>query len=299
METLNTQNADLAEPEGQMKTLSSETASSTPYDDAWRTLSTTASQLLVPMVNEAFGEHFPDDAVVTMFPNEHLLLQQDGTSKKRITDTSFTILSPDVPGFPGERVAIVDGPSEKHYLFECESSPVGSKLLIRIVEYSVTTALDQDSATESGKLVIHIPQAAVLSLRSTKNTPDEMEIVIATEKGQVSSTVHVMKLSNYTADQILEKKLYLLIPFLLFNYEKQFPAIQNDDGKYRALLDEYQTLYRRVDELIPADEHTFSLIDTFTSKALRAMTHTVVDGLAKNYPMIREGVKSAVGGHII
>ena len=35
-------------------------SSTTPYDDAWRTLTTNAPQLLIPMVNEAFGEHFSE-----------------------------------------------------------------------------------------------------------------------------------------------------------------------------------------------------------------------------------------------
>ena len=100
-------------------------------------------------------------------------------------------------------------------------------------------------------------------------------------------------------DAIFEKKLYLLIPFLLFNYEKRFEQIEGDDAQYHALMDEIRSVYERVDELIPADDTESSLIDVFTSKALRAMTHTVVNRLAEKYPNIKEGVNAVVGGSII
>ena len=37
--------------------------SSTPYDDAWRTLTTNLPNLLIPMVNEVFGESFTNQAI--------------------------------------------------------------------------------------------------------------------------------------------------------------------------------------------------------------------------------------------
>ena len=41
------------------------------------------------------------------------------------------------------------------------------------------------------------------------------------------------------------------------------------------------------------------LLDLYTSKLLREMTHTVVDGLAEKYPKIRKGVNTVVGGNIL
>ena len=108
-----------------------------------------------------------------------------------------------------------------------------------------------------------------------------------------------MKLSDYSVDAIFEKKLYLLIPFLLFNYEKWFEQIEGDDAQYHALMDEIRSIYERIDDLVPAENAASSLIDVFTSKALRAMTHTVVNRLAERYPNIKKGVNAVVGGNII
>ena len=87
--------------------------------------------------------------------------------------------------------------------------------------------------------------------------------------------------------------------FLLFNYEKQFEQIEGDVAQYHALMDEIRSIYERIDDLIPAENAASSLIDVFTSKALRAMTHTVVNRLAERYPNIKKGVNAVVGGNII
>ncbi len=49
----------------------------TPYDDVFRTMTNDCKSLLIPMVNEAFGEHYSGNEEISFHPNEHLLLCQD------------------------------------------------------------------------------------------------------------------------------------------------------------------------------------------------------------------------------
>ena len=302
IEELKAQNAALqAENEAlKLERQNVEGNSTTPYDDAWRTLTTNAPQLLVPMVNEVFGEHFSEKAAVVLKQNEHLFYGSGGITQKRITDSNFIILDEDaVEAFLGDGFEITEGLCRKHYVFECESKPVSPAILVRIVEYAVKTGVESSHSGKRAKMRILIPRTAILSLRSTGNTPSEMELEIVMERGSASSTVHIMKLSDYSVDAVFEKKLYLLIPFLLFNYEKKFEQIEGDAAQYNALLDEMRSVYERVDKLLPAEDDESSMIDIFTSKALRAMTHTVVNRLAEKYPKIKEGVNAVVGGSII
>ena len=96
-----------------------ETQSSTPYDNAWRTLSTCASQLLIPLVNEAFGEHFSHNAKVVQLSNEHLFSSPEGRIEKRITDSNFTVQETfGDRGSPGSGFDISEGAILKHYLIE-------------------------------------------------------------------------------------------------------------------------------------------------------------------------------------
>ena len=62
--------------------------SPTAYDDALRTMVNDCQELLYPLINELFGESYTGEEKIIYTPNEHFLGQQDGKSKKRITDTA-------------------------------------------------------------------------------------------------------------------------------------------------------------------------------------------------------------------
>ena len=301
METPQESKARISESEEQPVSSAGGGSSSTPYDDAWRTLTIRTSRLLIPLVNEIFGENFSDSATVTLLPNEHFLPDGDGKGKKRITDTSFTVLPDAGPLLPGDRFLVSEGAKSKHYLIECESTPVTGAILVKIFEYAIQSGIDQEQFLQGKTLTISIPRLAIFSLRSNRNTPDKMDITLSSEGGRLSIPVHVLKLADYSKEEIFEKKLYLLLPFFLFRYEHQFQRIQEDETAFRALLEEFRSIFQEIDTLLPTDggSQSDSLMDLFTSKALREMTHTVVDGLAAKFPKIRNGVNHVVGGNII
>ena len=64
---------------------------STPYDDVFRTLLNDCSSLIIPVINEIFGEKYTGKEKIIFSSNEHFLNQQDGNEDERITDTSFKI----------------------------------------------------------------------------------------------------------------------------------------------------------------------------------------------------------------
>ena len=164
--------------------------SPTAYDDAFRTLLNDCRKLIIPVINEVFGESYTGNESIHFLPNEHFLNQQDGGETKRITDTSFAII----------------GNVEKRYHLECEST-LNNRILIRIFEYDAQIALDQNSSFAENKIVISFPNTAILFLRSRPSTPDKMIIMIRTPGGDVSYDVPVMKVKNYSIEKIFEKKL--------------------------------------------------------------------------------------------
>ncbi len=98
----------------------------TPYDDVFRTLLNDCSSLIIPVINEVFGENYSGEEEVLFSSNEHFLNQQDGREEKRITDTSFWIL----------------GEKRKKYHWECQSV-ADSSMLVRFFEYDTQIALDE------------------------------------------------------------------------------------------------------------------------------------------------------------
>ena len=101
------------------------------YDTVFRTLVNDCPDLLIPFVNEVFGEHFSSETPIIFHPNEHFINQTDGNLSERITDTCFEILG-DIP---------------KKYHIECQSTADNS-MLIRMFEYGAQIALDQGELKE-------------------------------------------------------------------------------------------------------------------------------------------------------
>lgn len=75
------------------------------YDGAFRTILNDCRKLVIPVINEIFGESYTGDEKIEFFPNEHFIDQQDEADRKRITDTNFRIT----------------GTETKKYHLECES----------------------------------------------------------------------------------------------------------------------------------------------------------------------------------
>ncbi len=64
----------------------------TPYDDVFRTLLNDCAALIIPVINEMFGEHYTGKECIKFSSGEHFLNRQDGEEETRITDSSFRIL---------------------------------------------------------------------------------------------------------------------------------------------------------------------------------------------------------------
>ena len=251
--------------------------SPTAYDDVFRTLLNDCRKLIIPVINEMFGESYTGEETIQFLPNEHFLNQQDGEEKKRITDTSFAII----------------GSVEKRYHLECEST-LNNRILIRIFEYDAQIALDQNSDVLEDKIIVSFPNTAILYLRSTKTTPDKMKIEIRTPGGNTSYDVPVMKVKNYSIDEIFEKKLLFLIPFYIFSFEADFPRINDDGDLLEALKSEYERIALRLEDLVKAGE-----LEQYDKKAIMEMGGCLIGKLAQNYTNIEKGVGAIMRGKIL
>ena len=58
-------------------------SSNTPYDDVFRTLLNDCSSLIIPVINEVFGEDYRGDEEVLFYPNEHFIRDRIPVQKKK------------------------------------------------------------------------------------------------------------------------------------------------------------------------------------------------------------------------
>lgn len=250
--------------------------SNTPYDDVFRTLLNDCSPLILPLINEVFGEHYTGKEKIVFSPNEHFLNRQDGEEEERITDNSFKVL----------------GAIPKKYHWECQCSPDNS-MLVRFFEYDTQIALDEGEIVEN-VLTVTFPHSAVLFLRHTLSTPNTMTIKINTPGGDISYDIQVMKVGMYSLDEIFDKNLLFLIPFYIFSHESRFKEYAENEEKLSDLKAEYEKIKNRLEELAKS-----GMIDEYTRCTITDMSNKVLEHIAKNYKSVREGVKSVMGGKIL
>ena len=203
------------------------------YDGAFRTILNDCRQMIIPVINEIFKEDYTGNEIIEFHPNEHFMDQQDAADHERITDTNF----------------IIYGKKKKKYHLECESSLPDGRMTIRLFEYDAQIALDEGEIVHE-TLTVTFPNTAVLYLRNYKKTPDKMRYVIKTPGGSVEYDVPIMKVQEYSLEDIFSKGLLLLIPFYIFSHEKNFQVYNNNEQKLTKLKAEYQDILERLDKLV-------------------------------------------------
>lgn len=248
----------------------------TPYDDVFRTLLNDCTSLLIPVINEIFGEDYTGKEEIIFSANEHFLNQQDGNEDKRTTDSSFKIL----------------GKETKKYHWECQST-TDSSMLVRLFEYDTQIALDEGEI-EGNTLTVMFPHTAVLFLRSNSSTPDTMKIRMITPGGNATYDIPVMKLKLYTIEEIFEKKLLFLIPFYIFSHESRFEEYEKDEMKLETLEQEYEQIKNKLEEL-----QNQGIISEYMRRTIIEMSNKVVGHIAWKFEHIREGVQAVMGGKVL
>ena len=106
--------------------------------------------------------------------------------------------------------------------------------------------------------------------------------------------VRVMKIRDYTLEEIFSKKLLFLIPFYIFTHEKRFRMYEQDSEKLEQLKREYARIAKHLETMEETGE-----ISVYTKRTLAEMTGRVTEGIAAKYANVREGVKSVMGGKIL
>ena len=58
--------------------------------------------------------------------------------------------------------------------------------------------------------------------------------------------IPVIRMWDYSLDDIFENKLYMLLPFYIFNYEGKLKSINKSNEKIEQLIEEYKNLVSRL-----------------------------------------------------
>ena len=255
----------------------SDLIANTPYDDVYRTMFCCCHELIYPLINEVFGEHYTGKEKLIQRQNEHFDLHQDGSEDKRITDSVVDIV----------------GDTVKKYHCECQSE-ADNTIAIRMFQYGTEIAVEEAKLTYDG-LNVEIPNAAVIFLRCNDNTSDRLMIHVKSPDGaEISYPIHVLKIKDYTIDELFEKELYILIPFYLFNLEKDFALYDSNEQKRWDLFDLLIEMRTRLEQLAEDGR-----LNTYNQCMVRDMTNKVAQNLTRKYGKVQKGIGDIMGGKVI
>lgn len=242
-------------------------ANTTIFDDVLRTFQERLPKLLIPLVNEVFGTAYSRDTKVTRLPEEYQKLLS-----KVVADSCNQI------------EGLV-------YHFECQSRKDGS-MILRMVEYDFMLALS-DSIRKEQRQELHFPRSCIIYLRSTVSTLEKESLQIYFSDGQkITYQVPVLKLKNYSIDEIFEKNLLILLPYYIINYEKELSKIAADEYKTQQLLAEYLDIIQRLETKI-------NLHDMDIFQDILNMMRRIMNYLLRKQPILNERMSDVMGGKVL
>lgn len=244
----------------------------TTYDDAFRTLLAICPKLIIPVVNELFGTDYESDEEVVLRQNERFL-NVGGERKKRVTDSCFSIRNRD-------------------YHLEVQSTSDNS-IAFRMMEYDMMLAME---GIESGEDNIRIvfPNSGVIYLRKNIRTPEKICITFDTPGGINRYECKVIRVADYSVDEIFEKRLYFFIPFVLFIYEDRFREYNEDEELLKELAMTYESLRSRLFHALVDEGYGAHIYDLFVE-----LIGSVAGKLAQKYDNVKEGAMGPMYGNIL
>ena len=142
-----------------------------------------------------------------------------------------------------------------------------------------------------GEMTFVFPYAGLLLLRGRESDPKEATIHLVTPDDSISYHVPIIKIIDFSLEEIFEKRLYFLIPFYIFNYEKRFPELENDEKGRRDLVAVYEMIFQNLEEEAKCGE-----LSELSMHVIINMTRRIVYNLAKKHPKVQEEVGDFMGG---
>lgn len=231
-------------------------------------------KLIVPVINEVFKTDYTMDEEVILISNEHYIIESDGKSIKRVTDSCIKL-------------------RDRLYHIECESNPK-SGIEIRMIEYDFHIALSHWER-EDDKAILRFPESAVLFLRHNDNSPDRLKVKLIMPDGAIAHyTVPVVKVQNYSKEQIFDKNLLFFIPYYILRFEERLKEIDSEESELKKLVDDYKDIHARLLGLEAMDKIDYNYLHDLIS-----LTSRLIEVVARDNENIKREVILMGGGKVL
>ena len=191
------------------------------YDSTFKTLKVRHARLFISVINEAFQKSYPINSRVEILPSEGYFVnaskeEQKNAIEKRESDFLLRI-------------------EDDYYLLECQTYDDDS-MALRLAEYTFLAARGAASFDQA-HVILPLPHFTVVYIKNTEKTPRTTTITYQYPDGTAYDyTTDNIFLSDLTREEIIEKQLYVYIPFYIARYEKELQTETN----YRKAIEDLE-----------------------------------------------------------
>ena len=192
------------------------------YDKAFKRILTLSDKAVINLINGLFGTDYPTNSEITYNWTEH----EDKDLKRTLSDSILTINNRDI------------------YHIEAQMTE-DEEIVFRVFEYGFGHAY-KNRTYEDGRETMVFPRPCIIYLDEGKKdkVPDEYTLILKFEnQGEFSYKVPVFKLQRVSLQELKDKKLIVLLPFLLLKLRKKMEKIRSKEN-----IEELQRLV--VDDII-------------------------------------------------
>ncbi|MGH4049889.1 MAG: hypothetical protein ACREVX_00790 [Clostridium sp.] len=184
-------------------------------DQILKSLFAVSKKVLITMMNSLFKEDFDEKMVEVTFENSEFV------------SDDYDIIRGDL------FLKICKENKPYHYHIELQTKN-DSTMVIRMFEYGFNKAkeLAKGQVDNTEEIVLFIPKQLVIFIEQNRNIKDELKMNLIFPDGQeVKYTVPTMKYWEYSDIDIMEDKMYPLLPLQVFKLRYKMEQIKKKHGE--------------------------------------------------------------------
>lgn len=173
------------------------------------------------------------------------------------------------------------------YHLECQMSNDGT-MVLRMFEYDVQLALSYIQESKGG-MELKFPYSAVLYLQDNGNIPEKLTCRIKFQDGGIYEyKVPVVKVQDYTLEEIKEKHLCVLIPFLPLRFRKTLKMLRQQGET--EVKEELTSFYQQIILLLEEEVRAGYLSNTNRNTIISLLSKSMIRVFYRNEELLKEVV---------
>ncbi len=179
-------------------------------DEVVKSLLDLSDECILGTINECFGKDY-----------------KVGKAKIKHIKSKFARPEFNFDEIEGDLLIEIDG---IHYHIEIQTLN-DSEMQVRLVEYAVSMSKSVAKLDEDGVMVMRMPRQAVIFIEQNRGIKDQKIKLIAPDDQSITYSIPTIRLWEYDIEELVTKKMYCLLPLVVFRYRKSLQSIVNSKSK--------------------------------------------------------------------